>query len=711
MGWFKNAVRRVGDFIGDLFTPSYDNSNESPVIDNGSLQYRINQETANTINKLNAANGIDSRISGSDVAAAAAAYGITMPVVSTSTSKDTGAGADQETVVAYSTPTTTTTPSTTTPTTTTPEVFTYSFLGGEEKAYSFDEIIRSANNAYATGKAGLDRATFYGLEFYANSKNPIYSSLAKDALAFWGGSHDKIMENYYLHNPKSEKDTPPIYINYSSSGAQSAYDAQLKAIEEQRAYAEKLAEQARQEAIKNAYVNYDRSLSTYGQNAERLAQMGLSNSGYGDYLNGVAYSSMVGGVQDAHKTANEAVERAYYNASQQKAEAADTLYERQAAERAEKAQLFASIYSAVQSGGLSAEAAEDILSLYEIGNVGSTTGNTAGSTTGNNVFDIINKIEATNNEKAKTEAINALNLEIKGTAGDDGNMYFPDEAAIRSAYGKYVDEETIKEYAEESEKNKSAYLYGVYASQLTSKTTYADIDNLTDISTEHKTQLKADLDKLVVDSEKEKMRVEIESGDVNLGNLDNIDILYNQKNLGINAYREIYFEKALSFAHGIENINEYDAAIGQINGYVNQGKITRENAEKAKEYIASVYATVVPENSYVLEGFYEESIKDTLVVNDERYGGIVSAQQQRAVKDDTIKKLIDFVLGNQEERGFVMIGDAIYTRWQAPTLSGGTEYLYRKLKDNHDVTEVLRELALTSARTPIKPTYIPVKEQ
>ena len=57
--------------------------------------------------------------------------------------------------------------------------------------------------------------------------------------------------------------------------------------------------------------------------------MGLTNSGYSDYLGGVAYSSMVGGVQDAHKTANEAIERAYYNASQQKAEAADTLYNRQ----------------------------------------------------------------------------------------------------------------------------------------------------------------------------------------------------------------------------------------------------------------------------------------------------------------------------------------------------------------------------------------------
>lgn len=128
----------------------------------------------------------------------------------------------------------------------------------------------------------------------------------------------------------------PIYSNTSSSGsAQAAYDAQLKAIEEQRAYLEQLAEQARQEAIKNAYLNYDRALPTYGQNAERLAQMGLSNSGYSDYLGGVAYSSMVGGVQDAHKTANDAIRDAYYNAELQKAQAVDTLYNRQVAEQNE----------------------------------------------------------------------------------------------------------------------------------------------------------------------------------------------------------------------------------------------------------------------------------------------------------------------------------------------------------------------------------------
>ena len=64
-------------------------------------------------------------------------------------------------------------------------------------------------------------------------------------------------------------------------------------------------------AIKNAYINYDKSLPTYGQKAENLAQRGITNSGYSDYLNGVAYSSMVSNVQ-----ANEAVKRAYEKENQ-----------------------------------------------------------------------------------------------------------------------------------------------------------------------------------------------------------------------------------------------------------------------------------------------------------------------------------------------------------------------------------------------------------
>lgn len=225
---------------------------------------------------------------------------------------------------------------------------------------------------------------------------------------------------------EEEKDgNDRLYFPIDSGYAKKAYDKRLAAIEEQRAYAEKLAEQARQEAIKNAYVNYDRSLSTYGQNAERLAQMGLSNSGYGDYLNGVAYSSMVGGVQDAHKTANEAVERAYYNASQQKAEAADTLYNRQlqeeqirASERAEQAQLLASVYSAVSNGDMSSEEANTILRTYGIGSTanGGNTGN--GGTPADTDISDNTDIQDTIKNVAEEQAYNNLVSQITAAMTD-----------------------------------------------------------------------------------------------------------------------------------------------------------------------------------------------------------------------------------------------------------------------------------------------------
>lgn len=186
---------------------------------------------------------------------------------------------------------------------------------GVNDAYGKNGTITNSQK-FRNSQYMLDDNTRKQLEYIVSGKAEFDDSLITDAkkeLDYWNS-------------------IVPITGGGYSSNAQFAYNAQLKAIEEQRKYQEQLAEQARQDAIKNAYTTYDRSLPTFGQNAERLAQMGLTNSGYSDYLGGVAYSSMVGGVQDAHKTANKAIQDAYYNAELQKAQAADTLYNRQLAE-------------------------------------------------------------------------------------------------------------------------------------------------------------------------------------------------------------------------------------------------------------------------------------------------------------------------------------------------------------------------------------------
>lgn len=330
---------------------------------------------------------------------------------------------------------------------------------------------------------------------------------------------------------------------YSSRGnAQAAYDAQLKAIEEQRLYAEKLAEQARQEAIKNAYINYDRSLSTYGQNAERLAQMGLTNSGYSDYLGGVAYSSMVGGVQDAHKTANEAIERAYYNASQQKAEAADTLYNRQlqeeqirAAERAEQAQLLASVYSAVSNGDMSSEVANIILQTYGIGSTA-----------------------------------NGGNVDNTGNGGTPADTDIPDNTDIP---------DTIKKAAEEQ-------AYENYISQITSSTLDSEIEAF-DVSLETKKKFKDHRDELAVEEAKENIKAGVFKQDLDLG----------VSHLGKEAQQEIYFENALAV---IENSSTDADKIDSVIRYINYlgDKLTTSDKQNLIDYANRRKVFIIPENSY-----------------------------------------------------------------------------------------------------------------
>lgn len=55
-------------------------------------------------------------------------------------------------------------------------------------------------------------------------------------------------------------------------------------------------------AIDSAETDYARAKATYGQKAETLGRMGLTGSGYGDYLEGLAYSEMQGAKQNAALT-------------------------------------------------------------------------------------------------------------------------------------------------------------------------------------------------------------------------------------------------------------------------------------------------------------------------------------------------------------------------------------------------------------------------
>ncbi len=66
------------------------------------------------------------------------------------------------------------------------------------------------------------------------------------------------------------------------------------------------AETNRERAIVDARSSYEQNKATYGANAEALASMGLSGSGYGDYINSQAYVAQRGETQAANAQAQNA---------------------------------------------------------------------------------------------------------------------------------------------------------------------------------------------------------------------------------------------------------------------------------------------------------------------------------------------------------------------------------------------------------------------
>lgn len=124
--------------------------------------------------------------------------------------------------------------------------------------------------------------------------------------------------------PSGTTPTTTAPMNYEDFLKQQR-DSAYKSAETERARAEKAAETARQKQIIDANSAYQQNLATYGANAEAAASMGLTGSGYGEYLTGKAYATQRGEVASANRTAAALKEQALYNEGQAK-NAADAIY-------------------------------------------------------------------------------------------------------------------------------------------------------------------------------------------------------------------------------------------------------------------------------------------------------------------------------------------------------------------------------------------------
>lgn len=112
-----------------------------------------------------------------------------------------------------------------------------------------------------------------------------------------------------------------LLLDAAEENRQTAYAAADRQLEESNA----IADQTRERAIVDANSSYQQNLAGYGANAEAMANMGLTGSGYSDWLNAAAYAQNRGDVQAANAQSETAKRDAKYIADQTKNQA-DTTY-------------------------------------------------------------------------------------------------------------------------------------------------------------------------------------------------------------------------------------------------------------------------------------------------------------------------------------------------------------------------------------------------
>lgn len=94
----------------------------------------------------------------------------------------------------------------------------------------------------------------------------------------------------------------------------------IEQAELQRQQTEQNAENERQRSVIDARSSYEQNKATYGAQAETLADMGLTGSGYGDYINAQAYANQRAGTQSANANAEATKNNAKYVADNAKLE-------------------------------------------------------------------------------------------------------------------------------------------------------------------------------------------------------------------------------------------------------------------------------------------------------------------------------------------------------------------------------------------------------
>lgn len=415
--------------------------------------------------------------------------------------------------------------------------------------YSYEEALNKSKEFRDIGSGSIDKKTRDTLEAMVRIGGN-YGNLAQAELNFWNNPTSVVAN--YNSVPLSATNT----INYTYGGTsegqkdeddiKKAYDLKISAIDSNLKRNEEMIAKQREAAIRQAYGQYDTEKATYGRNAEQLHAMGLGNSGYSDYLSGVAYSQMVGGLQNANETADEAVRQAYYNAAQQKAEATAQMEAAKSDEKRAYQDKLASLYAAAGSGEMDATTIRNIAKAYGIPE--------------SEVNDLVNTAYTTETNTAKTEFDNYISNKGNTDEYGDKTFYSADEIRAKAKSAGYSDEE-IEKYVQDNDKMALDY----YSSLIAAGNTDEDIDSL-NVSDAVKTALKTKRDEKQVETRIETARQEIKANPTT----KIIDIADELISAGkVDEGNELYFENDLAL---IESIAKGEVSSEEVKDVLDEHK-------------------------------------------------------------------------------------------------------------------------------------------
>lgn len=492
----------------------------------------------------------------------------------------------------------------------------------------------SVNNVATTYGANIDNVKPVEAKTTSLSETPVTAQKNETTYA----------ENI---NPAQTETVKPAENNVAKPMSYEDYLEQMRTdAENSKKQADREAEIAKERAVIDAQVSYDKNKATYGANAEQVAQMGLSGGGYSDYLDAQAYAQKRADVQHANviesasKAQNQSTYQDYINAinqkladkalyeeqladqreyaEQQKADeraynekmqADQREYEEQQAEKNKKDGLYATLWEGVQDpdNTYTVEAIKAIGEEYGLSEAQIETLSNILSATLSNKEDTVST-------ETKESIINSIN---------SGEIQIDDD-----------------------------YLDGLSDFGLSD----SDLDEIKEAQTKYN-------DKLYKVNVTNVIRNSTDNNEIK-NTMRDLDSAYASNNISKDTYQEIYYEFAINLIEGTKDVKsalDVDSELGKMKS---AGKISETDYNNAKTYLYGNVGKVLPKSNYTVS--YDKNIFGTELPNgsclilkmDGKSYQIETVQS--LVDNDTSKVLTNMIGGTPTHGSIAQIGDQIY---------------------------------------------------